>query len=311
MTLAILCSGQGRQHSEMFALTGDAPAADALFEHARTLLDGLDPRRLVRQSAEETLHSNRCGQVICTLQSLAATAALRASLPSRVVFAGYSVGELAAWGAAEVFDPITTLNLAVQRAAMMDARTSPGDGLLFIRGLRREVIDGLCERHGAALAIVNPDDGFIIGGSRQALYALAEAAEQLRPIRMTLLPVMVASHTKLLRRASADFQKVLARTPIHFPPIAGVRLLSGVDGATVMNPETGLNKLSDQICTTVQWASCLQSCVEAGATCFLELGPGDALSRMAREAFPDVESRSLSDFKSLVGVRAWIAARAH
>ncbi|MBW9116856.1 malonate decarboxylase subunit epsilon [Rhizobium cauense] len=311
MTLAILCSGQGRQHSEMFALTSDTPESEALFQRACVLLDGIDPRLLVRQISEETIHSNRCGQIICTLQGLAAAAALRSSLPSNVVFAGYSVGELAAWGAAEVLDPFTTLDLAAKRAAMMDAHTSPGDGLLFIRGLPRDVIDGLCERHGAGLAIVNPDDAFIVGGSRQALHALVVEAEQFRPIRMTLLPVMVASHTKLLRLASAEFRKVLAGTPIRFPPISGFRLLSGVDGATVMNPETGLNKLSGQICTTVQWASCLQSCVEAGTTCFLELGPGDALSRMAREAFPEVESRSLSDFKSLVGVRAWIAARAH
>jgi len=311
MTLAILCSGQGRQHSEMFALTGDAAEAEPLFQRARILLEGIDPRLLVHQSSDETIHSNRCGQIVCTLQSLAATAALRSSLPDQVVFAGYSVGELAAWGAAEVFDPITTLDLAAQRAALMDAHTSPGDGLLFIRGLRRDVIDGLCERHGAGLAIVNPDDAFIVGGSRQSLHAVSVEAERFRPIRMTLLPVMVASHTKLLRLASAEFRKVLAGTPIRFPPISGIRLLSGVDGATVMDRETGLNKLSDQIYTTVRWASCLQSCVEAGATSFLELGPGDALSRMAREAFPEVESRSLSDFKSIVGVRAWIAARAH
>ena len=48
MTIAILCSGQGRQHAEMFALTGDAPEAGSLFAHAATLLGGRDPREVVR-----------------------------------------------------------------------------------------------------------------------------------------------------------------------------------------------------------------------------------------------------------------------
>ena len=45
MTLAILCSGQGRQHPGMFALTGDAPEAATLFAHAAKLLDGREVLR--------------------------------------------------------------------------------------------------------------------------------------------------------------------------------------------------------------------------------------------------------------------------
>ena len=38
MTLAILCSGQGLQRPDMFALTGDAPEAADLFAHAAKLI---------------------------------------------------------------------------------------------------------------------------------------------------------------------------------------------------------------------------------------------------------------------------------
>ncbi|MEA2799987.1 MAG: [acyl-carrier-protein] S-malonyltransferase, partial [Rhodospirillaceae bacterium] len=48
MTLAVLCSGQGPQRSNMFALTGDAPEAANLFAHAATLLGGRDPREMVQ-----------------------------------------------------------------------------------------------------------------------------------------------------------------------------------------------------------------------------------------------------------------------
>ena len=48
----------------------------------------------------------------------------------------------------------------------------------------------------------------------------------------------------------------------------------------------GLDKLAAQISQTVQWGDCLQSCLEAGATAFLEFGPGHALSRHGREIEP-------------------------
>ena len=98
--------------------------------------------------------------------------------------------------------------------------------------------------------------------------------------------------------------------PLHFPPRSGTRLLSGIDGAPVFDVSIGLNKLAAQISQTVQWAACLEACVEAGATAFLELGPGPALSEMAAGAYPGLDTRSLDDFKSLDGVRAWLARHA-
>jgi [acyl-carrier-protein] S-malonyltransferase len=50
----------------MFALTGGAPEAANLFEHAAKLL-GKDPRDFVRSETSETLHRNRAGQILCTL----------------------------------------------------------------------------------------------------------------------------------------------------------------------------------------------------------------------------------------------------
>ncbi|MGD9882188.1 MAG: hypothetical protein AB7F22_22585 [Reyranella sp.] len=65
--------------------------------------------------------------------------------------------------------------------------------------------------------------------------------------------------------------------------------------------------LAAQISHTVQWAACLDSAVEAGATVFLELGPGRALAEMAAAVHPDIPARSLDDFGTLQGVHAWLA----
>lgn len=307
MTLAILCSGQGRQHPDMFALTADAPAAAGLFAHAAKLLGGKDPRDFVRSEPDEALHRNRAGQILCTLQALAAAAALGDDMPYGVIVAGYSVGEVAAWGVAGLFEAAVTLDLVARRAEAMDAATQAGDGLIFVRGLSRGDVDRLCRRYDAAVAIVNPGDAFVIGGGREALQAIAEAAGPIHAARLVPLPVEVASHTGRLVAASAAFRDSLRLVSPTFPPAAGSRILSGIDGAPVISVEAGLAKLAAQISQTVQWASCLQGCVEAGATAFLELGPGHALSAMVANSWRDLPARSLDDFRSLQGVRAWLA----
>ncbi|MBB4370476.1 [acyl-carrier-protein] S-malonyltransferase [Bradyrhizobium sp. cir1] len=307
MTLAILCSGQGRQHRQMFALMGDAPEAAHLFAHAAALLGSRDPREFVRNEADEVLHRNRAGQILCTLQPLAAVSTLADAISRGVIVAGYSVGEVAAWGVAGLFDAILTLDLVARRAEIMDAATQAGDGLIFVRGLARDQVGRLCERHGAAIAIVNPGDAFVIGGGGEALSRIAGDARAMHAARVVALPVEVASHTRRLAEASPDFREALRKTQVVFPPQAGVRILSGIDAAPVVSAESGFDKLAAQISHTVQWADCLQACVEAGATGFLELGPGRALSEMAAEIAPTLPARSLDDFRSLQGVRAWVA----
>ncbi|MCA1454539.1 acyltransferase domain-containing protein [Bradyrhizobium sp. BRP22] len=309
MTLAILCSGQGWQHRDMFALTGDAPEAAGLFAHAAVLLGGRDPREIVRSETAEALHHNRIGQILCTLQALAAASALRAHLPDRLIIAGYSVGEVAAWGVAGLVSMADTLDLVARRAEVMDAATLPGDGMLFVRGLPRETIDRLCERHDAAVAIVNPGDAFVLGGSRATLEALADDAKAMNAARIVDVPVEVASHTRRLANASTEFRERLSELAVTVPPPTGIRLLSGIDAAPVIDVRTGLDKLATQISQTVQWADCLQACIESEATVFLELGPGRALSEMVAGAYHDVAARSLEDFRTLDGVRAWLAAR--
>jgi [acyl-carrier-protein] S-malonyltransferase len=308
LTLAILCSGQGLQGPRSFALTGGASEAAGLFAHAAGLLGGADPRALVQSADASALHRNRTGQVLCVLQAVAAAAALRAAWPDRLIVAGYSVGEVAAWSVAGLVEATATLDLIARRAEAMDAASDPHDGLLFVRGLSRAAVDTLCAQHDAAVAIVNPGDAYVLGGDR--LEALAEAATQAGARHVARIAVAVAAHTPRLVPAATAFRRQLDTVGVAARPHAGVRLLSGIDGSIVLDIRDGLDKLAAQIAQTVQWQACLDSCVEAGATVFLELGPGRALAEMAAGAHRERAARSLDDFETLQGVRAWLARQA-
>lgn len=306
MTLAILCSGQGLQHAAMFSLTGDGPAAADLFAHASNLLGGRDPRDLVRTETDDALHDNRLGQLLCTLQPLAVHAALGGAGLGRLIVAGYSVGEVPAWAIAGLFAPASALDLAVKRAEAMDAASAPGDGLLFVRGLTSATIEALCVRHGVAVAIVNPDDAVVLGGAGPALEAAMEGARQEGADRLVRIDVKVASHTPRLAAAVASFRRDLDAIAVARAVPAPVRLFSGIDASPVLDVLSGLDKLAAQINQTVHWSDCLAACVEAGASAFLECGPGRALADMAASAYPNIPSRSIEDFRTLQGVREWL-----
>jgi [acyl-carrier-protein] S-malonyltransferase len=291
----------------MFGLTGNSPAAQALFEHAESWL-GEDPRTWVQGANAPRLRENRNAQLLCVLQALAAAAMLRADIPERCCVAGYSIGELAAWSVAGILSPNETLSLAVARADAMDSACQTPQGMVAIKGLSETQIAAVVGDLDAEIAIVNPHASYVIGGSRAAIDEVATRAQQRGATRVTPLPVHVASHTKLLKHASGAFGDRLRAAQLSPLRSIDTRLLSGVDGSQVMDVSTGLGKLSRQISHRLEWAACLESCMESGTTVFLELGPGRALSEMARAAYPDVQARSLEDFQTLDGIRAWLHA---
>ncbi|EWS52519.1 malonate decarboxylase, epsilon subunit [Methylibium sp. T29] len=48
---------------------------------------------------------------------------------------------------------------------------------------------------------------------------------------------------------------------------------------------------------------------ESGVRVVLELGPGRSLAKLLAEAQPDIDVRSVADFRSWRGVADWLRAR--
>ncbi|GAA0254656.1 Malonyl CoA-acyl carrier protein transacylase [Methylorubrum aminovorans] len=307
MTLAVLLSGQGGQHPRMFDLTADWPAAAPVFTVAERVL-GQDPRDFVRAPGAD-LHDNRTGQILCCVAALAGWTLVEAARPARVIVAGYSIGDLAAWGCAGRFDAEAILRLAAARAEAMDAASGEGFALAGIRGLRLAEIETIAGRHGCHLAIRNAADSAVVGGPRGALDAVCSAAQAAGAQRAVILSVRTPSHTPLLRAASGRFEAALAAERLRRPPPGAPRLISGLDGAPVFDGKAGLSKLARQISETIDWAACLVACREYGCDTVLELGPGHALATMAREAIPEARIHALEEFRSASGAADWINGR--
>ena len=302
--IALLCSGQGTQHREMFRLTGELTGASMIFAAAEHVL-GIDPRDFMRDATDSAIYANRAAQILCVTQALAARALLTNIIPRRHIVAGYSVGEVAGWGVSGLLSPQQAISLASVRADIMSRASSAGDGLVSVHGLGYETVERLAHETQVEIAIVNPNDAFVVGGSAAALRNFSEGALAAGARRAALLPVAVAAHTSRLAAAVAPFRAAIAAHCPSAPP-ADVLLLSGLDGSAVSEVEAGAETLARQLSTTLHWSACLDAAVERGASLFVELGPGRALADMARAAYPDIPARSFDDFRSPHGLLSWI-----
>jgi [acyl-carrier-protein] S-malonyltransferase len=290
--LLILCPGQGGQHAAMYDLARSDP-------HGAALLDQLAPW-LPDLSQPDAIFANRAAQPAIVASSLAMWEALRRDCPPPSLLAGYSVGELTAYGVAGALTPGRTVALAAQRAALMDACVAPGapQAMLAISGRRIAALRPLLAAHGFHIAIETGEDSCIAGGPAANAAALALPGARIAP-----LPVAVASHTPYLQGAVPSFVARLREESFAAPQIP---VLGGIDAMPVRDADAAIGHLSRQLAETIVWMDCMDACAERGITAALELGPGNALSRMLSARHPGIDCRSVADFRSLEGIRQWL-----
>ena len=303
----ILCPGQGNQHPAMFDKLLNCPAAESVMRSA-SFSFGCHPVEYLQKLEPQDLFSNRPAQLLIGTLQMATWTALREMLPVPNVFAGYSMGELAAYGCAGALGIEETLVLMEKRSMLMDKASPHPSGLLAVRGLGRELVDSLCSSSGSEIAIINNPDHFVVGGPSESLSLCENNPLAAKTTTIKRLQVNVPSHTSWLREASRQFNAELNASSLCAPPCP---VLAGVSGAVVRTREQAINALGQQISNPINWLACMQTAVEMGCGVMLELGPGNALTKILQDIFPDIRVRSVEDFRSLEGVAAWVEKQCH
>lgn len=302
MTTAFLCAGQGEQGRQMLRGLSDDPRARLVLDAAGRVL-GCDLPRFVAEAPEPALFANRAGQVLTVAVATGWWAAVAPGTPA--IVAGYSVGQIAALACAGVIPLEAAPVVAARRAEAMDRAAPPGAGLAAVVGLARPAVEALVRAHEVAIAIDNGPDSVVLGGAGDALEAAVAAARDRGATRAVRLPVAVPSHTALLSAAATDFRRVLGAAGPRAPGPA-IHLVDGRTGDRAWTAADAVAAAVDAVSTTIDWASCLEACREAGATRILEIGPGRALARMASARDPAIPVRAAADFQTVDGVRAWL-----
>jgi [acyl-carrier-protein] S-malonyltransferase len=303
---AILCSGQGGQSAAMFDLIRKDPQGARILD-SLALDSGLSTPLDSLLSDDKLLFSNRYAQPLIVAAGLAAWLAIRSELPPPSLVAGYSVGELTAYGVAESLPAKDMIELARLRAEIMDAAAvhEPRQGLMSVGGIAVEELEKRLPGLDAWIAIDTGFDTAIVGGTIAAMEALQPSLHA-AGARTRVLPVGIASHTPLMVDAVAPFGRALENNDFRSPAIP---VLAGVSGQTVYDRDTAIMTLQRQLIEPIRWRSCMNTCAEQGIVAALELGPCSALAAMMRSRHPAIECRSLADFRSLEGAVRWLLER--
>lgn len=300
--LALLCPGQGAQQRGMFDMARSDPAAAALLE---TLIGaaGLDAPLEDVLADDALLFANRHAQPLVVAATLANWKALGGDLLEPAIVAGYSIGEVAAYAVAGALAPVDAVALACRRAILMDAclGATPRQALLSVSGLPVGAMKALVQGHDFHVAIVTGDDSMIAGGRAGQAEGLSQALAA-AGARTGLLPVAVASHTPFMAGAvaplAAELDQILTNPEVP--------VLSGISGERITQRARAIDHLSRQVAEPILWRDCMDALLESGITVALELGPGAGLSRMLQARHPQIAARSVADFRSLEGVKAWL-----
>jgi [acyl-carrier-protein] S-malonyltransferase len=274
--LAVVFPGQG---------VGDADHYDLVADERPDLLD------LVRKLTGEEDPFARMGDGTRFAQPAVYCASLagyaRLGCPHGDLYAGHSLGEVAALAAANAVDELDGLRIVVARGRLMDAAaaTAPEGGMLAVGGDREQAME-LAERCNLALANENSPNQFVLTGPDAGLDAAEEGARDL-DVRAKRLAVAGAFHSPAMAAAVEPFREYL--DAIEFRPPSGP-VISCVSAEPFESDPREL--LAAALTRPVRWTDVLHRLHEEGARRFLDVGPGRVLAGLVRRTLDDVETES-------------------
>jgi [acyl-carrier-protein] S-malonyltransferase len=299
MALALLFAGQGAQKVGMGkSLFEASPRARALYEEAGRVL-GWDLAKVSFEGPESDLTQTKVCQPALFVHGLALVEALRekGTLPQVDFALGLSLGEVTAYAAAGVFDFATGLGIVAERGRLMQLACEKSAGAMAaVIGESREAVLDLCRASGVEAANFNAPGQIIISGERAAIDAAVAAGKARGFKKVMFLNVAGAYHSRLMEPARAAFEAFLADIPFGAPRL---RVFTNTTGSAVSDPAEIKRALVRQVVSPVLWEDCMRSAAAAGATEFLELGPGTALAGMARRTEKAWNVRSVSEYADL------------
>jgi [acyl-carrier-protein] S-malonyltransferase len=304
MSLAFVFPGQGSQSVGMMSgLAKLSPVIETTFAEASEVL-GYDLWQRSQEGPAEALSATECTQPLMLAAGVATYRLWRergGAAPA--MMAGHSLGEFTALVAADCLEFKAAVDLVRFRAEAMQSAVPPGEGAMAaVLGLEDVDVETAClevAESGVVEAVnFNAPGQVVIAGTAAAVARAIEVATAKGARRALRLPVSVPAHSSLMLPAAEKLRDRL--TGVRVAAASGVAVY-GVDARTHSQPDQIRASLVKQLHTPVYWAATVRSMISAGATNFVECGPGKILTGLNRriDKNRDLKMLALEDPQSL------------
>ena len=273
---AYVFPGQGAQFVGMGKnLYDENAAARELFEQANEIL-GFRITDLMHAGTDEDLRQTKVTQPAIFIHSVLLAKSLEGEFRPDMV-AGHSLGEFSALVAAGAMSFADGLRLVSARAqAMQRACELKPSTMAAVLALPDETVEQICAEVPGVVVCANYNcpGQLVISGEVDAIDAACEKLLAAGAKRALKLKVGGAFHSPCMEPARAELAEAIAATEIH-KPICPV--FQNVDALPHTDPAEIKANLIAQLTAPVRWTQTVRNMIAAGATEFIELGPGKVL----------------------------------
>jgi [acyl-carrier-protein] S-malonyltransferase len=289
---AVLFPGQGSQYPGMADPWADHPESRAVLDESSEVL-GYDVIEACRD--ESRLADTAIVQPALFACDLAAFRVLEGEGFRFDAAAGHSLGEFVALVAVGATDLRPTLEAVVERGrAMHEAGdTNPG-AMTALVGLSPAEAADICRvaGRGDVLMVANENSPkqTVLSGSIPAIERAEELARS-RKCRVVRLKVAGAFHSPLMRPALDRVRAAVARLQFRAPRFP---VIPNASGRPTAQPSALRDLLARHLVSPVKWERSMRAAAsELGVEWFVEAGPGDVLSKLAKRCVPEARATSV------------------
>jgi len=288
--------GMGRELAERF------PTAAGTFAEADEAC-GFPLSRLCFEGPEDDLKLTENTQPAILTVGVAALRVLSEHGVQPALAAGHSLGEWSAHVAAGTLQFADAVRAVKARGRAMQQAVSAGQGAMAaILSLDAAQVAEACAEAAqetglvVAAANLNSPGQTVISGALAAVERATAIAKAKGARRAVMLPVSAPFHCALMQPAQEEVARVLGSIAVAEPrfPVA-----ANVTGGLVTTADAARDALVRQVTGAVRWVDCMQTLVAAGATSFVEIGPGKVLSGLLRQIDPAQKALNVEDSASL------------
>jgi [acyl-carrier-protein] S-malonyltransferase len=288
--------GMGRELSEQF------PVAKQTFAEADEAL-GFSLSKLCFEGPEEDLRLTENTQPAILTVSVAAFRILAEKGIAPELAAGHSLGEWSAHVAAGTLTFADAVRSVKARGHAMQQAVPPGQGamaavLMLDPALVAEACAEAASETGQTVqaANLNSPGQTVISGAATAVEKAADLCKAKGAKRAVMLPVSAPFHCALMQPAQEEVARVLDGIALHDPKVP---VAANVTGSLVTTAAEAKDALIRQVTGAVRWVDCVKALVAAGASTFVEVGPGKVLTGLMKQIDNTQKAMNVEDAASL------------
>lgn len=281
--IGIIFPGQGAQYPGMGEKLYEAyPEIRELYENAEKIFPGIT--EISFHGTADDLKKTENTQPALYLAELSAALILKKNGIEASALAGFSLGEIPALSFGGAFDYIEGFRIVCKRGEFMSADPGVETAMAAVLKLDGETVEKICASHSGLYPVnYNCPGQITVSGTKETLNdAKAEFTEA--GGRVIPLAVSGAFHSPFMDKASEEFGAFLNTCDIKSP------VTTVYANRNAAPYENVVETMQAQINHPVLWEKTVRAMAEGGIDTFIEVGPGQTLSKFVQKTVPGAKT---------------------